>query len=381
MDNLPKIALVIGATPPPYGGGEIINDILVRWLSKESNFHIIHIDTSDKRGNDNRGKIDFTNVSKGLVDLIRLIICFLSIKPDIAYIPIAKGLLAFLRDSLYITCCSIFGVRVICHLHGGYFDLNEGSKLRQMYVNFTLRRVHSLLVLGEDIKLRLKERLPVQNLVVIYNGIDPVIQRRPAESEEEDGDFNILFIGNLKESKGVLDVLKAIPIVLRETDRVYFWFAGEWPSTHERDYTLELVSQSGISKYVKFWGLIKGQDKSEFFRQGNVLIHPTYYDGQPIVILEAMSAGLPIISTDVGSIAETVMDGENGFIIPPGRPDKIAEKILLLYRDKNLRTSMSAMSKKIYETRFTKEVFLNNVQRVFHQVCVGKPAHENDNGS
>ena len=78
-----------------------------------------------------------------------------------------------------------------------------------------------------------------------------------------------------------------------------------------------------------------------------------------------MSAGLPIISTDIGSIPETISDGESGFIIPTGSPEEIAGKILLLYRNYGLRRSMSDMGKKIYETRFTREAFLADVQRIF----------------
>ena len=364
----PKVILIMASTPPPYGGGEIMCEILVRGLKKESNHRIIHINTSDNRGNANRGKIDLVNVGKGLWDLIHLIKDTLTYKPDIVYIPIAKSFIAFFRDSLYIISSSLLGVEVISHLHGGYFELNKGNKLKELFVNFVLKRVHTLLVLGENIKQRLKKQLQIQNFVVLYNGISPIIQEKSDENKEQDEQFHVLFIGNLRGSKGVFDILKAIPLVLQETDQIDFWFAGEWPSDQEKDYALNLIKQNGIEKHVKFWGLITGEEKSEFFNRGNVLVHPTYYDGQPIVLLEAMSVGLPIISTDIGSIAETVIDNKNGFIIPTGSPDKIAEKILLLYRDGKLRMAMSAMSKKIYETKFTEEVFLTKVQEIFNQI-------------
>ena len=368
MNNLSKVILIMASTPPPYGGGEIMNEILVRGLRKESNYRIIHINTSDNRGNFNRGKFDFVNVGKGLLDLICLIKSILIYRPDVLYLPIAKSLTVFFRDSLYILSSSLLGVKVLCHLHGGYFELNKGSKLKALLVNLVLKRICILLVLGESIKQKLESQLPVQSLVVLYNGISPITQGK-CYDKEPDEKFHVLFIGNLRKSKGFFDILKAIPIVLQKTKQIDFWFAGEWPSGQVRDYALSLIKQNGIEKHVEFWGLITRERKKEFFNRGDVLVHPTYYDGQPIVLLEAMSVGLPIVSTDIGSIVETVIDNKNGFIIPTRSPDRIAEKVLLLFRDKNLRMTMSAVSREIYEAKFTEEAFLANLQRILRQVC------------
>ena len=358
---------MVASTPPPYGGGEIINEVLVQGLRLKGSFHIIHLDAGDSRGNTNRGKIDFINVGKGLLDLLQLIRLVLVDKPDIVYIPIAKDFMPFFRDSLHIILASLLGAKVVCHLHGGYFDLNSGNGLREAFVNFVLKRIDTLVVLGENIKQKFEKRLPVKEFAVLYNGIEPVIQVESQKHSKQDERFHVLFIGNLRESKGFFDALRAAPLVLQETHQIDFWFAGEWPSDEIERYALDLIDQYKIEEYVKFWGLITGKRKLEFFKRGDILLHPTYYDGQPIVLLEAMSAGLPIISTDIGSIAETVADNQNGFIIPTGSPDEIAKKILLFYRNNALRTTMSNMSREIYEDKFTKEAFLTNAHRVFSE--------------
>ena len=366
-DKERKSILMVASTPPPYGGGEIINEVLVQGLRLKGSFHIIHLDAGDSRGNTNRGKIDFVNVGKGLLDLLQLIRLVLVDKPDIVYIPIAKDFMPFFRDSLHITLASLLGATVVCHLHGGYFELNSGNGLREAFVNFVLKRIDTLVVLGENIKQKLEKRLPVKEFAVLYNGIEPVIQVESQKHSKQDERFHVLFIGNLRESKGLFDILKAASLVLRETDQIDFWFAGEWPSAQKKNHVLDMIGQYEIEEHVKFWGLITGEEKTEFYGRGDVFVLPTYYDGQPIVLLEAMSAGLPIISTDIGSIAETVADNQNGFIIPTGSPDEIAKKILLFHRDNVLRTAMSNMSRKIYEDKFTKEVFLTNAHRVFSE--------------
>ena len=344
-----------------------MNEVLVQGLRQDDSFQIIHFDSGDSRGNASRLKFDLVNVGVGFLDLARLIKKILINRPDIVYIPISKNITPFLRDSLYVVSSWLLGAKVVSTLHGGEFNLNMGNRLKRGFVNFVLRKIHTLSVLGENIKQELESGLPVQNFAVLYNGIDAIAQVKSKHDKPRNERFHVLFIGNLRESKGIFDVLKAASLVLQETDQVDFWFAGEWPSDHERSYALDIIRRGGIEEHIKFWGLIKGEEKTEFFKNGDVLVHPTYYDGQPIVLLEAMSVGLPIISTDVGSIAETVADNQSGFIIPTGSPDEIAKKILLLHRNNALRTAMSNMSREIYEDKFTKEVFLTNAHRVFSE--------------
>ena len=178
----------------------------------------------------------------------------------------------------------------------------------------------------------------------------------------------MIFIGNLKKSKGLFDILKAFSLIQEKTDHIELLIAGEWASNKDKKIIINYIAENKLEKFIKFWGLVTKDRKIEFFRKGDVLVHPTYYDGQPIVILEAMSAGLPIITTDVGSIAETVIHQENGFIIPEGRPDLIAEKVLLLYENRTLYMDMSCMSKRLFNARFTKEVFLEKMNDLFTKV-------------
>ena len=355
-----------------------MNEVLVQGLRQDDGFQIVHFDSGDSRGNASRLKFDLVNVGVGFLDLARLIKKILANRPDIVYIPISKNITPFLRDSLYVVSSWLLGAKVVSTLHGGEFNLSTGNRLKRTLVRFVLKKIHTLSVLGENIKQQLESRLPVQNLAVLYNGIDPIAQVKSKRVKQRNERFHVLFIGNLRESKGIFDVLKAASLVRQETDRVDFWFAGEWSSDQAENYALDIIRRGGIEEHIKFWGLITGEEKVEFFNRGDVLVHPTYYDGQPIVLLEAMSVGLPIISTDVGSIAETVIDNQNGFIIPTGSPDKMAERILLFSRDDKLRRSMSRMSKKIYENRFTRAIFLTNARQILREVYLEK-THKHQN--
>ena len=184
--------------------------------------------------------------------------------------------------------------------------------------------------------------------------------------------LNILFIGNLHQSKGLFDLLHSIPDVTAINPKVHYWIAGEWTSDIERRQAMQILSEHDIEKYVTFLGLVTGEEKIEFFMQGDVLVHPTHYDGQPLVILEAMSVGLPIISTNVGSIMETIEDGKNGYIVPTNKPNKIAEAILKFSSNESLLNEMGQKSKTIFNYRFKDAVFVKRVSKIFQDILTLK---------
>ena len=130
-----------------------------------------------------------------------------------------------------------------------------------------------------------------------------------------------------------------------------------------------LIANYKLEQHVKMLGVVKGQEKEKLLAESDIFVFPPIApEGQPLVILEAMSAGLPIITTDQGAIRETVVDGINGFIIPPGKPEVIVEKILLLARDQKLRAQMGLSSREIFVKNYTLDRWANNIADLFQEV-------------
>jgi glycosyltransferase involved in cell wall biosynthesis len=117
-------------------------------------------------------------------------------------------------------------------------------------------------------------------------------------------------------------------------------------------------------------GEIAGNDKARLLISSDIFVFPTCYpyEGHPFVILEAMAAGLPVISTDQGAIRETVLDGLTGFIVPHSDPRAIAEKILLLLRDSDLRRRMGSASRDRFLRHFTLERWGTDMYQLFGKV-------------
>ena len=131
----------------------------------------------------------------------------------------------------------------------------------------------------------------------------------------------------------------------------------------------DILSQKLDVKFENF-GILTGKQKRKVLANADIFIFPTYYrnEGHPWVIVEALAAGLPIISTDKGAIIESVINGYNGYIVKPKSPKQITKKIIKLINDKNLLSHMSSNSLNIYNKKFTEQRLVDNFSSVFDKV-------------
>lgn len=116
---------------------------------------------------------------------------------------------------------------------------------------------------------------------------------------------------------------------------------------------------------VEFLGWVNRDQRKELLEKSDVLVLPSYNEGLPMAILEAMSYGLPIISTNVGSIAEAVHNGENGFLVEPGNVAALEEAITILTDNEELWQRQSLASRKTCETKFAETVFFRKIQKIY----------------
>src|SRR5699024_3678529 len=129
-------------------------------------------------------------------------------------------------------------------------------------------------------------------------------------------DFTILFLAVLNKSKGILDLIHAAEKVMDAKiplgGRLIFEIAGDGEMLQEAE---SLVKQKDLEEHFRFHGWVDGKEKYKLLRNADLFVLPSYFEGLPMSILEAVSCGLPVIATDVGSIDEAVIEGDNGFLI------------------------------------------------------------------
>jgi len=364
--------LVIGPTPPPYHGVSVVTELIVKSLKNaDTRFSVIHLDTADRRGPSNIGKLDLWNVLLALYHGFYFL-CLLAVKrPDVVYIPISQATLPFLRDCLFLIPARLLRKRVVVHLHGSYFRefYRSTSGLMRWVIRYALERTRRVIVLGKTLADLFKGIVPRDRLRVIPNGIEDYLKYCEYKGLKGNS-YKILYLSTLSREKGVLDVLQAIPLVIAKVQNVKFIFVGEWFRDKDREEAMTLIKKLSIDPYVEFKGPIGPPHKYSFFQEADIFILPSYYDyeGQPLVILEAMCAGLPIITTNAGCIAETVVDGVNGFIVPKRDPKAIGQKILFLLEDSNLRKQIAQANREKFLKYYSSERFIEDLVKVFEEV-------------
>lgn len=341
--------IVIGPLPPPHHGVTVSTSLVVRSEELQRRFEVEHFDTSDHRTIENVGRWDARNVGAALLAVGRLG-RRLSGPRGIVYLPISQGLPGLTRDTLFIHIAAARGWKVVAHLRGS--ELADVYRRQPAPIRVWLRRafdrLDSIAVLGESLRTAVADIIPADRVAVVPNGTpDPGVNGRPGRTETG------LFLGNLRTRKGVFQALEAALIVVRQRPDARFVFVGDCPD-ESLGRELQLKSQQADGRIEIRVTPVTGTEKLDLLASSAFLLFPPVEpEGHPRVVLEAMAAGLPVIATDRGAIAETVVDGECGYVVRDPDPSELAERMLRLLDDQELRSSMGRAAHNRYLAHFT----------------------------
>ena len=363
--------LLIGPSPPPYNGMTRATELVLQALECEE-IPYIHLDTADRRGLANVGKFDFGNLWLAARHGAGFLWFLLTKRPRVVYVPIAQAWLPFLRDCLFLLPARLLGRKVIIHLHGGYFGrlYRETSALMRFIVRCALGNACCAIVLGRNVASAFEGILASERVRVVPNGIpDPFADSVPAKAKEAKAP-TLLYLSALAAEKGILDLLRALPEVRARAGNVRAVIAGEWCSERDRDIANWVIESLDLKNVVEFIGAVGPERKRELLAGADVFVFPTAYrfEGHPYVILEAMAAGLPVVSTKVACIPETVRDGMEGFLIEPGDVGALADRIGRLVADRQLRERMGQAGRQRFLDEYTYDKFAEKINKVLAEV-------------
>jgi glycosyltransferase involved in cell wall biosynthesis len=179
-------------------------------------------------------------------------------------------------------------------------------------------------------------------------------------------------MSTLTRTKGILELLQAVELLRPAWPAVHLAVAGQWQEDDLRREALALIESRQLTPHVTFLGNADGEAKASFLAQGDVFCLPTRYpyEGQPLVILEAMAAGLPVLSTDRGVIAQTVLDGQTGRILPAeATPQAIAEALDSMLKNADALRAWGAAARQRYLEHYTLELCHQRLFRVLQQAA------------
>jgi glycosyltransferase involved in cell wall biosynthesis len=230
---------------------------------------------------------------------------------------------SFWRKSIFCAIARAFRVPYIFHLHSGEFPVfarDECGPLARRWIRHTLHCASRVVALTSSWRAALEDLAPGAKVVVLGNPVVMQKAMRPRQNKAS----HVLFLGRLREKKGVFDLVRAIPQVLEMLPDARFTLAGDG----DLDGVAKQAAILGVRDAVTLPGWVDGGDKDALPASADVLVLPSYFEGLPICVLEAMAIGVPVVSTAIGGIPEVLEDGACGILVNPGDVDALASSLV-----------------------------------------------------
>jgi glycosyltransferase involved in cell wall biosynthesis len=262
-------------------------------------------------------------------------------------------------------------------------NLNANEKMMLRF-NFMLRSYEKKLMNRSDALIAVSKYtvdeltelygINEEKIHVIYNGVD-IDKFKPRTNKSElkrefsldEKQKTVLFVGRLYHRKGLEILLHSVPPVLEEFGDVKFAISGTGFKEKEENLRM-LAKELDIEEHVTFLGYVPDEKLPFLYAASDVFVLPAIYENFPFAILEAQATGLPVISTKVGGIPEFLVDNENGFLIDPGEPTQLTQKLLTLLQDPKLAKEMGERGRKLIEEKLSWRLITKQVIELYYKL-------------
>lgn len=365
--------LMTGPTPPPRNGMSVTTANLVAGISRHG-VDLRLVDTADRRGLRNVGRLDIGNVVAALTHGLRFVVMLVHVRPDVVYVPIAQNRLGFMRDALFLLPARLSSAAVVVHLHGCAFRdfYRSADFLTRWIIRVALAKVACAIVLGPSAVSQFDGLIAEARVRVIPNGVPDLEPQSPDTRLEQvgRGEATVVYLGALTMGKGFADILRAIPL-LSDMPGLRFVFAGEFATAESEVEAERLAAGLDLGDRLNFVGPVAEAEAQRLLRTSAALVLPArHVEGQPLVILEAFRAGTPVIATPKGCIVDTVRHGVEGLLVPPGDPAAIARALRQLLSHADAWREVSEAARASFERRFRLVTWLTGLAGVFRDASI-----------
>lgn len=264
---------------------------------------------------------------------------------------------SFWRKALFLLLGRACGAKTILHLHDGTFPTyyeQVCGPLRRSAIRYVLAHMDQVLVLTPSWAVYLRGIAPTARVSVLGNLVVPLVMPR----EPRPG--NILFLGRLWRDKGIFDLIDAATIVVRHFPCARFICAGDG----DMQVLRALIEERGLDEHFVLPGWVDGEAKDALLAQAALFVLPSYYEGLPVGVLEAMANAIPVIATDVGGIGEAI-NGEAGLLVAAGAPVQLAEALQRLLGDAALCARLGAAGARRAAEHYSEAVVLGSLSKLY----------------
>jgi glycosyltransferase involved in cell wall biosynthesis len=226
-----------------------------------------------------------------------------------------------------------------------------------------LKRADMITTVAHSVAYELREYGFDQNkIIVIGNGVDTQLF---TPTKNKTNEKYILYTGRLAFRKGLFDFIECGKYICQKYPDIFFIIPGKGILL---DQLQKKVEEIGLKERFKFLGFVKRERLVQLYQNATIFVQPSHYEGLPTVLLEAMSCGLPVVATAVSGNVDVITTGENGILIPPKSPKKMADAITLLLDNDVMRKKLEKNARKTIEENYSWEVISNKYLKCYESL-------------
>jgi glycosyltransferase involved in cell wall biosynthesis len=289
-----------------------------------------------------------------------LLAAFKIAKSDIVHIHLA-GQVSLLRKLPIAVAVRLFRKILVVHIHA-FSPESLFESTPTWAVRVVLGRAHRIIALSEGWAQIIRVHLPNADVSVIPNPVLTCEVTRPSFEQRR----IILFVGKIEPRKGYIKLLQAAPAILKKYPDVEFWLAGHG----ELDRAAEEAARLDIAGSVRLLGWTEPGTLNALYQQSAIFCLPSYGEGVPMSVLEAMSHGCPVVCTPVGGLPEIIVDGENGLFAKVGDAVSVGERILRLLEDPPYARSIGCEGRRTIRRVCGAEIVEKSIQQLYQSLLL-----------
>lgn len=377
-ENRKKVLLAL-PLPPPYCGSEkmagiILNSVIIK------RFDCIHIDTSNNQtSNEDRGSLKWVNISSTVRITWKIFQVLLHQRIDLINIPLACNTLGFLKYLCNLLPCLILRIKIVSRLGASHFDkFYEGqTRFYKFLIRWTLKHVDCIIVRG---------KLQHHQLDGIYNGrvecvyapstgVNQDVREKDYELKAKK-QINVLYLGLISRAKGAFDLLKAIPDIVVQDERFRFHFVGDLVRKERNIMFMnknaidigKFIKENSLEPFVTFYGRLEGEHKERKLKEADLFVFPSYSEGSPFAVIEAMEHGIPVIASRAGNLPELFENQKNILFVDFKSPLQIKDAILQTYNNPEMCRNMVFNNFKILEEALSLKDYEKKMIELFESI-------------
>lgn len=363
---------MMGPVPPPYGGiASLMDDMIHSELSRDYSFDVFPRSAPFPPGVDGP-------VSRNRFRLGRFLKFYHTLRRgnyDLVHIHSADP--AFMGTTIFMLLARLAGVKVLLHMQGtDWEEFYPGVSLPRRFVTrIGLSSASIIVVLYSLWVEKIREICPGAHVTVVRNLIhdreppDPDLVQQTARAYDiKPEHFVVLIVGTVGVRKGSFEIVKALPRIVREESAVRFVFVGGEEEPGEMAQLVNEIQSHGVASWVVLTDEIEREKVPRFLALADVFLLPSFVEGMPVAIIEAMRSGLPVISTRVAAIPDMIDEGISGLLINPGAPEEIADAVLRLKRNDELRHNIAKGASQAFREKFEFSRGIEEIRKLYQEL-------------